>query len=80
MKDTGNNKIEPLLLSAIETAKLLGIGRTALYALHSSGRLPLPVRLGGRTLWRRDEIAAWVTCEPPCPSREKWDQIKAQKL
>lgn len=42
-------KAEPaLLLSAAKTAKLLGVGRTALYALNSSGRLPLPVRLGGR--------------------------------
>lgn len=70
---------QPLLLSAAETARMLGIGRTALYALHSSGRLPLPVKLGGRVLWRRDEISAWVSCEPPCPNREKWELLKRQK-
>jgi len=73
-------KAEPaLLLSAAKTAALLGIGRTALYALHSSGRLPMPVRLGGRVLWRRTEIEAWTACEPPCPNREKWEAIKKQK-
>jgi excisionase family DNA binding protein len=70
---------QPLLLSAVEAAALLGIGRTALYALNSSGRLPLPVRLGGRVLWRRAELAAWTACEPPCPSREKWELIKRGK-
>jgi excisionase family DNA binding protein len=70
---------QPLLLSAVEAAGLLGIGRTQLYALHSSGRLPLPVRLGGRVLWRRAELAAWTACEPPCPSREKWEAIKRSK-
>jgi len=73
-------KADPaLLLSATKTAALLGIGRTALYALNSSGRLPLPVRLGGRVLWRRAELAAWTACEPPCPNREKWELIKRSK-
>jgi len=70
---------QPLLLSAVEAAALLGIGRTQLYALNSSGRLPLPVRLGGRVLWRRAELAAWVSSEPPCPNREKWELIKWNK-
>jgi excisionase family DNA binding protein len=73
-------KAEPaLLLSAAKTAKLLGVGRTALYALNSSGRLPLPVRLGGRVLWRRAELEEWVSSEPPCPNREKWELIKRNK-
>jgi predicted DNA-binding transcriptional regulator AlpA len=40
-----------LLLSAQDAAKLLGIGRSHFYGLHSSGRLgPLPVKLGRRAL------------------------------
>jgi excisionase family DNA binding protein len=70
---------QSLLLSAGQTAALLGVGRTTLYALHSSGRLPLPVRLGGRVLWRRAEIEAWIMSEPPCPNREKWELIKRSK-
>jgi excisionase family DNA binding protein len=61
---------EPLLLDAKQAAAMLGIGRTHLYALHSSGRLPLPLRLGRRTLWRADELKNWVSAG--CPSRQKW--------
>jgi len=65
---------DKLLLSATEAAAVLGISRSALYALHSSGRLPLPVKLGRRTLWRFEELRTWVLAD--CPSREKWVQIK----
>ena len=62
---------EILLLSATESADLLGIGRSHFYGLHSSGRLgPLPVRLGRRTLWRAEELAAWVAAG--CPGRDVW--------
>ena len=63
--------MDSLLLSAENAAKLLGIGRSHFYGLHSSGRLgPLPIKLGGRTLWNRKELEAWV--ESKCPSREQW--------
>jgi excisionase family DNA binding protein len=72
-------KAEPaLLLSAKQTAKALGVSRTTLYALNSSGHLPQSVKLGGRTLWRAAELMAWVSCEPPCPSRERWEQIRGK--
>jgi len=67
---TNNSRDNPLLLSAVEVAAMLGIGRSHLYGLHASGRLPLPVKLGRRSLWRRDELAAWV--QAGCPSRSKW--------
>ena len=59
-----------LLLSAVEAAALLGIGRTHFYGLHASGQVPLPVKLGRRTLWRKDELTAWVNAG--CPARDKW--------
>ena len=61
---------EPILLDAKQAALMLGIGKTHLYALHSSGRLPLPLRLGRRTLWRVDELKEWVSVG--CPSCQKW--------
>ena len=64
-----------LLLSAQDAAKLLGIGRSHFYGLHSSGRLgPLPVKLGRRALWNRKELEAWV--EAGCPTREQWQRRK----
>ena len=69
--------MEALLLSTEDAAKLIGVGRTHFYALHTSGRLgPLPVRLGKRTLWSRAELEDWVSSG--CPSREQW-QAGAEK-
>ena len=66
----GNNA-QPLLLSADEGARLVGVGRSLWWSMHSSVRLgPLPIKLGRRTLWRRDELTQWV--EAGCPARVKW--------
>ena len=65
---------EKLLLSVTEVAAMLSIGRTSLYALHSSGRLPLPVRLGRRTLWNRRELESWTAAG--CPARQQWENLK----
>ena len=62
---------DPLLVGADDAAKLLGIGRSLFYTMHSSGQLgPLPIRLGRRALWRREELAAWVAAG--CPERTRW--------
>jgi len=67
--------MESLLLSAEDSAALLGIGRTLFYSMHSSGRLgPLPVKLGRRVLWNRKELEAWV--EAGCPARLQWRNRK----
>ena len=63
--------MESLLLSAEESAKLLGIGRTLFYSMHSSGRLgPMPIKLGRRSLWNRKEIEEWAGLG--CPARRQW--------
>ena len=64
----------PLLLKPGEAAQLLGISRSVFYRLHSSGRLPLPVRLGRSTRWRSRELTAWV--DAGCPARTKWEAIR----
>jgi predicted DNA-binding transcriptional regulator AlpA len=75
--------IEPLLLNAEQTAGLLGISRSKLYALHSAGLLPLPLSLGGCVRWHRAELAAWLSARNPqtglLPNREQWAEIQGQK-
>lgn len=72
-----DNQGATLLLSAEEAARLLGIARSHLYQLHSSGRLgPLPVKLGKRSLWNRKELEAWT--DAGCPVREKWLLVKVE--
>jgi excisionase family DNA binding protein len=70
-----DNSLDPLLLSVEEAARKLGLKRSHFYALHSSGRLgPLPIKLGKRSLWRRDELEDWVAHD--CPVRQVWQARK----
>jgi len=69
--------VEPLLIGTAELAALLNVGKTNLHTLRSLGRLPLPIRLGRRVLWRRSEIERWV--EAGCPHLEKWLAMQEQK-
>ena len=65
---------DALLLTVDEAAAMLNVGRTHLYKLHSSGRVPLPVHLGKSIRWNRPELEGWVRAG--CPTRDKWEQIK----
>jgi excisionase family DNA binding protein len=63
----------PLLCSAAEACRLLGIGKSLFYALKSSGRLPAPVRLGRAVRWNRETLIAW--CNAGCPSAERFEAL-----
>ena len=71
---TTSGTIVPLLLSAKSAAKLCGVSRSHFLAMHSAGRVPLPVRLGRRVLWRSGELAEWI--EAGCPARERWQNMR----
>ncbi len=64
----------PLLLDARAAAKLCGISRSHFLAMHSAGRVPLPIPLGRRTLWRAAELGAWI--EARCPARDRWEALR----
>ena len=49
-----------ILLSDNSAAALLGISRATLWRGSHDGRFPKPIRLGGLTRWRRDELVAVV--------------------
>jgi predicted DNA-binding transcriptional regulator AlpA len=68
--------IEPLLLDSFGASKLLGISRSHLMALRSSGRVPSPVKLGNRTLWSVSELRNWIAAGTP--RREVWEQRKKE--
>jgi predicted DNA-binding transcriptional regulator AlpA len=70
--------IQPLLVDAVEAARLLGISRSKLYAMHSAGLLPLPVKLGKKTLWSVSELRSWITAGTP--RRKSGEKIKKEKL
>lgn len=73
--DTSDTKaqigVAPLLLDSKALATMLSIGLSKLYQMNRSGHLgPMPLKFGQRTLWRTEEIAAWVRAG--CPRRELW--------
>ena len=61
-----------LLLSAAEASSILGVSRSTFLGLHRAGSVPAPVRITGcrRTLWRAEELRAWVLAG--CPKRIHW--------
>ena len=60
-----------LLLSAEQSAKLCGTSLRTWRSYSSGGRIPQPVRIGRRTLWRHEELCNWVAAG--CPCREEWE-------
>jgi len=67
----------PLVVDAKRLATLLTCGVRTVRTLDAAGKLPTPLRLGGRVVWRRAEIKAWVAAG--CPDRAAWEAIKAAR-
>src|SRR5262245_35799282 len=68
---------EPLLVGAAEAGRLCGRSEASWWRDHAAGRIPAAVKLGGRTLWRVEELRRWV--EAGCPPRKTWEALRAQK-
>ena len=63
--------LESLLISAKEAARLVGFGEASWWRMHAAGRVPAPIKLGGKTQWRVDELRRWVAAG--CPVRKAWE-------
>jgi predicted DNA-binding transcriptional regulator AlpA len=75
--DAAGPAVEALLLPAAVAGPLCGVSKATWWRLHAAGKVPAPIRLGGRTLWRRAELVAF--CEAGCPDRKTWEAIRRQK-
>ena len=64
-------QVAPLLVGAEDAAKLLGLSRRTFERLLGTGRIPRPIRLGRRRLWRVAELQAWTDSD--CPACERWE-------
>lgn len=64
----------PLLIDLKQLATLLSCGQSTLHRNRKADRLPAPIKLGGRTLWRVQEIEAWVAAG--CPDRKTWEAMQ----
>ena len=63
-------QVEPVLLSARLVAAFLGCSVAHVWRVNAAGKMPAPLRLGGLTRWRRDELAVWIS--EGCPPRARW--------
>jgi predicted DNA-binding transcriptional regulator AlpA len=67
--------LTPLLVDADAVAAILGVSRRTVYAMQSTGELgPMALSVGGRKLWRTEELTRWVAAG--CPHREQWQALQ----
>lgn len=60
-----------ILVTAAEAAQLLAIGESTLWRLVRDGKLPQPVKIGGATRWRAEEIQAIGATPAKKPAPDK---------
>jgi predicted DNA-binding transcriptional regulator AlpA len=58
-------------------AVMLCAGLRTVRAWDVAGKLPKPLRIGGRVVWRVDEIRAWI--DAGAPDRETWEARRAAR-
>jgi predicted DNA-binding transcriptional regulator AlpA len=63
------------MVPAPEAARLCGISEASWYRLKSAGKLPAPVKLGGRVLWRVEELRRWSAAG--CPDLRTWQALES---
>lgn len=71
------NADQQLLVTAAQAARMLGISERHFYKLHSSGRVPRPIRLGRTVRWRAAEFEQWL--EAGAPNRAKWEALRSRR-
>jgi len=62
----------PLLLRAHEAAALCGKSERTWRRWDTAGLVPAPMRIGRATLWRPEDLRAWIRAG--CPDRVTWQQ------
>lgn len=60
-----------LLLTARQAAAMCAKSLRTWRSWDAAGWIPQPVRIGRSTLWRADELRAWVAAS--CPRRKEWE-------
>ncbi len=63
----------PLVGDARAVARLLDCGLRTVRTMDAAGKLPRPLRIGGRVVWRVRELRAWLNAG--APPREEWEAI-----
>lgn len=67
----------PLVVDARRLAVMLCAGIRTVRTWDAAGKIPAPVRIGGRVVWRVSEIHDWL--DAGCPDRETWEARRAAR-
>lgn len=59
----GAAEISALWIIDAEVAAMLGVHRSTVWRWLDGGRIPAPRRVGGRTLWSREDIELFARCD-----------------
>ncbi|HWE37245.1 MAG TPA: AlpA family phage regulatory protein [Isosphaeraceae bacterium] len=63
-----------ILIDVKEGAHRLGLSERTVWRLNSTGRMPMPLTIGGKSKrWMAEEIGAWVAAG--CPARKGWEAM-----
>lgn len=76
MKATQSIHVEEKLWTVKQVASLLKVSIRQIHHLTANALMPEPMRLGKLLRWSKEEITSWL--EAGAPSREQWNQMKAQ--
>lgn len=56
------NGVEALWVADRDVAVILGVARSTIWRWLDAGLIPPPRRIGGRTLWCREEVELFAGC------------------
>lgn len=70
-------KLSPLVVDAKRLAKLLSAGVRSIRTWDAAGKIPAPIRIGGRVVWRVQEIRDWIAAD--APNRAEWEARTASR-
>jgi prophage regulatory protein len=69
------DELGPLLVDTDRAAELCGVSPATWFRLKAAGKTPAPVRLGGKVLYRVEDLVTWVRLG--CPGRKEFEARKA---
>ena len=67
-------KTQDRLLSAEAVGKMLSLSRRQIFRLNSSGKIPVPIRIGGAVRWSEQTIRCWLSYG--APDRKTFEAMK----
>ncbi len=67
--------VPPLLVDTDEAATLCAVSPASWYRLKAAGKTPAPIHLGGKVLYRVEDLRLWVAMG--CPTQKEYAARRA---